>query len=74
MAKEKKIRPLQPATREKKCTICSVTYIYPEKDSQATRRVCDLCINLSPHEMKVIKRLNDRIIKLEKLVLLKKEK
>lgn len=58
----------QPATREKICRICGADYIYPVKDSAATRHVCELCSDLPMHQRKVLTRMSQRIEKLERTV------
>ena len=63
----KKLKP-QPATREKTCTICGVTYTYPEASSAATRHVCELCSGLSVPHRKVLVRMTKRIQTLERTV------
>lgn len=56
---------LVPATKEKKCSVCGDPYIYPTKGSNATRHKCDLCADLPLKTAKVIKKINDRVRKLE---------
>ena len=63
----KKLKP-QPATREKVCTVCAVTYTYPEVGSAATRHVCELCSGLSAAHRKVLIRMAKRIQTLERTV------
>ncbi len=63
----KKLKP-QPATREKTCTVCGVTYTYPEAGSAATRHVCELCSGLSAPHHKVLVRMTKRIQTLERTV------
>jgi hypothetical protein len=57
---------LQPATREKTCQVCGESYIYPEKDSKATRFHCDVCVELPPAHRKILGRMAKRIASLEK--------
>ena len=58
----------QPATRDKTCSVCGETYVYPEPGSPATRFHCELCVGLSAHAKKVLGRLSKRITSLEKTV------
>jgi hypothetical protein len=62
-AKEKR---LQPATREKTCQICGTSYVYPQLNSNATRFHCDVCVELSPAQRKVLGRMAKRIETLER--------
>jgi hypothetical protein len=64
---EKKIK-LQPATREKKCQICGESYIYPEKNSNATRFHCEVCVELPPAHRKILGRMAKRIELLERKI------
>jgi polyferredoxin len=57
---------LQPATRDKKCQVCGADYIYPEKDSKATRFHCELCAGLPTHYRKILTRMGKRIQSLER--------
>jgi hypothetical protein len=62
----KKETRLQPATREKKCQVCGSEYVYPERDSRATRFHCASCASLPTHLRKVLTRLGKRIQVLER--------
>jgi hypothetical protein len=62
----KKEPKLQPATREKKCQVCGSEYVYPERDSKATRFHCASCADLPTHFRKVLTRLGKRIQALER--------
>lgn len=61
----KKIK-LQPATRDKTCQICGEPYVYPEKNSDATRFHCEVCAGLSPAHRKILGRMAKRIASLER--------
>ncbi len=56
---------LQPAVRKKKCQICGAEYIYPEKNSLATRFYCAMCAPLSSDLKKILSRMTKRIQTLE---------
>lgn len=62
----KKERPLQPATKDKTCQICGTEYVYPEKDSAATRFYCALCAGLPEPQKKIMTRMAKRIQSLER--------
>ncbi|MGA1204798.1 MAG: hypothetical protein ACO3ZW_03175 [Opitutales bacterium] len=63
MSKEPRI---QPATKEKACQVCGISYVYPELNSQATRFHCELCAGLSPLHRRVMGRMAKRIQSLER--------
>ena len=62
---EKKIK-IQPATRDKTCQVCGESYVYPEINSSATRFHCELCVELSPVQRKVLGRMAKRISSIER--------
>ena len=63
----KKVK-LQPATHERTCQVCAKVYTYPEKGSDSTRHLCELCAGLPAHTVQVLKRLSQRIRSLERTV------
>jgi hypothetical protein len=62
----KKEPKLQPATKEKTCQVCGTAFVYPEKDSRATRFHCEACAVLPASFLKVLNRLGKRIQTLER--------
>jgi hypothetical protein len=64
----KKEIKLQPASREKTCQVCGNSYVYPEKDSRATRFHCESCAELPLHFRKVLACLSKRIQTLERKI------
>lgn len=56
---------LQPSTRDKKCQVCGEEYVYPEKESPATRFHCAICAPLPADIKKILSRMAKRIQTLE---------
>jgi hypothetical protein len=65
MTTEPKKERIVSATKDKKCSICGDSYTYPVKGSNATSHKCELCTDLPLKTAKVIKKINDRVRRLE---------
>ncbi|MGC9450335.1 MAG: hypothetical protein ACP5I4_02715 [Oceanipulchritudo sp.] len=59
---------LLPATKEKTCQICGESYVYPEKESNATRFHCEACAGLPAQYRKILTKMSKRIQSLERKV------
>jgi hypothetical protein len=58
--------PTPTAHRQRTCRACGKKFDYPVKGGAATRHHCEDCVAVPPETRKILERLNQRVIQLER--------